>query len=116
MHDYGVVEALIEQLRGGPEDIVAVRIRAGVAFSPEAMHQAWEMLTQETALDGVRLTIEQPSDVHTCAACGERWVVHPEDVLGHMVFCPSCGAVCPLGDGANVEIVEIETRPIYFLT
>ena len=109
MHDLGVVQELIERLQGGPEDVVEVRMRAGASFSLEAMQQAWEMLVPGTALEGARLVVERSIDVHRCAACGEHWTVQPEDVTGHMVLCPSCGAVCPLSDGARVEVIAVRT-------
>jgi len=110
MHEHHAVEALVERLTsalGDPEfeRVTEVRIRAGAAFSPEALEQAYEMLTQDTSLGGSHLTVEELAERRTCAACGTSWTVTREDVAGHLVLCASCGTPSPIEGGAGIEVL-----------
>ncbi|HEX9122316.1 MAG TPA: hydrogenase maturation nickel metallochaperone HypA [Actinomycetota bacterium] len=112
MHDYHAVHALVERLTGelDPAELEAVarvRIRAGAAFSPEALMQAYEMLTLATPLEGSRLVVEGSTDRAECPTCGHAWAVTDDDLAGHWLACPSCGALCEFGTGAGLEVVGI---------
>jgi Zn finger protein HypA/HybF involved in hydrogenase expression len=86
-------------------------VRASPAFSPEALQQAYQMLTEDTPLSGSRLLIEELADRRECAQCGMAWVVSPDDVVGHLVICPSCGTPAPLDAKAAIELLEIRSHP-----
>lgn len=112
MHEYHAVEALVERLTSEPDDlederIFEIRIRAGVAFSPEALQQAYEMLTQDTPLEGSRLVIEELPDGHECPECRTSWALAPEDVAGHLLACPSCGLLSEFEGGTGIEVVGL---------
>jgi hydrogenase nickel incorporation protein HypA/HybF len=114
MHDYHAVEALVERLKHETADlegerIAEVRIRADAVFSPEAMQQAYEMLTPGTPLEGSRLVVEEQASEHECPACGARWMVSRDDLAGHMLVCPSCGALSPIEGGSGIEVVAVTT-------
>lgn len=114
MHEYQAVDALIERLTSGPdapERAVEVRVRAGVAFSPEALQQAWEMRTSDTPLEGSRLVLEERSDERECPACGTSWSITSDDVAGHLLICPSCGAPSPIEAGTYLEVLGWVIRP-----
>jgi Zn finger protein HypA/HybF involved in hydrogenase expression len=109
MHEYHSVEALIDRLSGQPEPelIGRVRVRVGAALSAEALGQAYEMLTQDTPLEGSLLVVESRTAERACPACGTRWVATFDDLAGHLLFCPSCGAPVALDGSATIEVVEI---------
>jgi Zn finger protein HypA/HybF involved in hydrogenase expression len=110
MHDFHAVKALVDGLTAGDgsaSDIAEVRIRVSVLLSQEAVQQAFEMLTQDTPLRGSRLVVEPWPDERECPACGDSTPVVSDDLLGHLVICPSCGAPSPIGDGAAIELVEV---------
>jgi hydrogenase nickel incorporation protein HypA/HybF len=111
MHDYHAIKALVERLSDAPEveleGVTEVRIRAGAGFSPEALQQAYEALTPGTPLEGSRLAVEELRQEIGCSACGRRWVVSPEDIAGHLVVCPTCGALNPIEAATGLEVVEI---------
>jgi Zn finger protein HypA/HybF involved in hydrogenase expression len=109
MHDYDTVQALIDRLREIPGDVVEVRIRVGPTFTPEALQQAYEMLTLGSPLEDSKLFVDEALDVRRCDVCDEVWKVRREYVVGHMLICPACDAPMPLERGAAVEIVEIVT-------
>jgi Zn finger protein HypA/HybF involved in hydrogenase expression len=114
MHDYQAVKALLERLTGSDDlraDRVAeVRIRAGVIFSPEALLQSYEMLTQDTPLEGSRLVIDEMRDERVCSACGISWTVTRADLAGHVLICPSCGAPSSVEGSTGIELVGITDR------
>jgi Zn finger protein HypA/HybF involved in hydrogenase expression len=114
MHDYHAVSALVTRLARDPgiaEGIAEVHVRASPVFSPDALRQAYQMLTEDTPLSGSRLLIEELADRRECAQCGTAWAVSPDDVAGHLVICPQCGALAPLGAGAAIELLEIRSHP-----
>ena len=113
MHDYYAVGALVARLAGDPglaQGITEVRVRASPVFSPEALQQAYQMLTEDTPLTGSTLLVEELADRRECAQCGTAWVVSADDMAGHLVICPSCGALTPLDSGALIELLEIRSR------
>ena len=114
MHDYHAVSALVARLARDPsltEGIADVRVRASPVFSPDALRQAYQMLTEGTPLSGSRLLVEELADRRECAQCETAWAVSPDDVASHLVICPSCGAPASLDAGAAIELLEIRTHP-----
>ena len=114
MHDYYAVSALVARLARDPSlaaGIAEVRVRASPVFSPEALQQAYQMLTEDTPLSGSRLLVEVLADRRECVQCGTAWTVSPDDVAGHIIICPSCGALTPLDARAAIELLEIRNHP-----
>lgn len=112
MHDYDAVRALVTHLTAAPDlaaGIVEVRVKAGAEFSAEALGQAYEMLTEDTRLKGSRLVVEELAERHECLNCTSTWILTRDDVIGHLVVCPSCGMVAPFGDAVGVRLVEVRT-------
>jgi len=108
MHDYHAVEAVVERLTAAHlTDVAEVQIRAGAAYSPVALRQAYEMLTLGTPLQASRLLVEPASSECTCPSCTMTWVVNDDDLAGHVILCPTCGTPSPIEDAACIEIVGI---------
>ena len=108
MHDYHAVEAVVGRLTDAHlTDVTEVRIRAGAAYSPVALRQAYEMLTLGTPLNGSRLVVESVEDECTCPACGASWDLACEDVVGHLAICRSCGAPAEVEGLADIVVVGI---------
>lgn len=112
MHDYHAAEALVERLTAELdtrelERVAEVRIRASPVFSPEALQQAYELLARETPLEGSRLLVEDLPDERECPVCGTRWLVSIDDVAGHLLVCPSCGALSAIENGSGIEVVAV---------
>jgi Zn finger protein HypA/HybF involved in hydrogenase expression len=110
MHDYHAVVSLIERITSQAADlehIAEVRIRAGATFSPEALQQAWGMLTQNTPLEGTCLVVEAGRRARECPACAGSWVVTSDDLAGHLLVCPSCGIPSPIGRrDTGIELLD----------
>jgi len=110
VHEYHAVVAVVDYLttkaRSG-EAIVGARVRASPVFSPEALQQAYQMLVLGTPLAGSQLFVEELEMERECDGCGSIWSVSRDDVAGHVVLCPSCGAPCGFDFASGVEVVEI---------
>jgi len=116
VHDYHAVEALVERLTSELGDsqagrVAEVRIRASAVFAPEALQQAYEMLTPGTPLEGSRLLVEELPVEHTCAACGKPSPVSRDDLAGHMLVCPLCGALSAIESHQTIEILGVDGAP-----
>jgi hydrogenase nickel incorporation protein HypA/HybF len=113
VHDVHAVEALIERLTeevGGREagTVRVVHIRADITLSPEALEQAYEMVTLGTALEGSRLVVDGTAEARLCETCGVSSPVTHEDVAGHLLVCPSCGALAPLEGFTGLVVTGVE--------
>jgi hypothetical protein len=53
---------------------------------------------------------EELADRRDCAACGAAWTLSRDDVAGHLIVCPSCGAPSPLEGETAIELLEIGLR------
>ena len=84
-----------------------MRIRAGAAFSPERLQQAFDMQTPNTALAGSRLVVETRAEEHICPTCGHAWTLSPDDVAGHAILCPACGHPDALTGQAVIELLGV---------
>lgn len=112
MHDYHAISVLIEKLLDIGEPIEEVRIRVGVDSSPDSLQQAYQMLTHDTPLAGSHLLVEERLDVRRCPSCDEVWRVTRDDVLGHVIVCPSCGAGCSVDREAEIEVLEVSAAHV----
>jgi hydrogenase nickel incorporation protein HypA/HybF len=109
MHDYQVVATLVERLTDRldhPERVTEVRIRANPIFSPDALEQAFEVLTADTRLAGSRLVIETSDDC-TCPVCAATWKPTHDDLVGAYVICPACGAPAPMQGRTGIQVLGV---------
>jgi Zn finger protein HypA/HybF involved in hydrogenase expression len=110
VHDYHAVSALVAHLSADPnlaDTVDEVHVRASPVFSPESLEQAYEMQTIDTPLAGSRLVVEEVADRRRCAGCGAHWILSQDDVAGHTIICPTCGALSPIDETVGIELVEI---------
>jgi Zn finger protein HypA/HybF involved in hydrogenase expression len=109
MHDYHAIEALVERLTQEPDadQITEVHIDADAIYSPEALLQAYEMLTSGTPLEGSVLVVQESRKEWECSACGHSWTISPDDLVGHMLVCPSCGGLTSIEGRGGIEVVSV---------
>ncbi len=106
MHDYHAMTKLIDRLLASPGDPPSeVRIQAGPTFTPEALSQAYEILTMGTHLEGSRLVVEPTGEEARCRSCHKRWTVSAENCIGALCVCPFCGAPGPVPRTPHVELI-----------
>ncbi|MDP8244474.1 MAG: hydrogenase maturation nickel metallochaperone HypA [Candidatus Hinthialibacter antarcticus] len=113
MHEYSIVEDLVNQLKKeleskGANQLKSVRLRRGSTFSEGALIQAFEMLTVDTPLQGSELIVEAYSVEKTCPNCNFTETVEADDLVGHLHICPECGHAEQVDEASGLEVLEIK--------
>jgi hydrogenase nickel incorporation protein HypA/HybF len=113
VHEVGIAASILESVeaeaRRRPEDrFIAVGVRIGELSNvdKDALEFAFEALTRNTPLAGLRLEVEWCPRRQRCLACAEEFVVHEFDLR-----CPACGAdktSCIGGTELDVAYLELE--------
>ncbi len=122
MHEYGLMENVMavimaelkksgEEARAGRLLTVTLKVGALELHSEAALRQAFEVLSQGTALEGASLHLVILPATLACPQCGFRGplplgAADPHEALP-MVDCPQCGALTPVQDGRGVESIEL---------
>ncbi len=123
MHEYSVVSelisALLPKLDDHPGRVSAVILVKGELriLSDTSLQNAFELLAQETRLEGAELVIE-PVEVRVrCRSCGfEGSPEHVREESFHFAIpilsCPTCGAEVDIEAGRElyVDRVTIQTE------
>ncbi len=112
MHEMSVVQHLIESLdrelaQQGATRVLQVRLRRGSTFSEEALHQAFALYAPGTRLAEAELVVESVATRLTCDRCGHTRTVASQDVVHHLVACPSCGALQTLDEAHELTLVDV---------
>ena len=112
MHEYSIVEQLVENLRADMESqgvtrVRQIRLRRGSTFAEAPLRQAFEMLTKETPLAETELIVEEYSVRHTCPGCGHTQVVTADDLVGHLFVCPECGVSKEIDEAHGLELKDV---------
>ncbi len=114
MHEFTVMQQLVDQLldreRLSGEPITEVRVRASSAFAEEPLEQAFEMLTQNTALQSTQLIIDRYKMEIVCPFCGLHQVVNADDLIGHIAICTSCGAPQEIDESHGLELISVNAK------
>jgi hydrogenase nickel incorporation protein HypA/HybF len=115
VHEYSVVQALLEKVeaearRHGAVAVHAVVVRLGElsGVEPALLSSAWELVREETVCANATLTLERSAAAWTCSACGYR----PRP--GESLLCAACGVPARLesGDEILLERVELEVPDV----
>ena len=125
MHEYGLMENVMavimaelkksgEEARAGRLLTVTLKVGALELHSEAALRQAFEVLSQGTALEGASLHLVILPATLACPQCGFRGplplgAADPHEALP-MVDCPQCGALTPVQDGRGVESIELNWK------
>ncbi|MGV9253166.1 hydrogenase maturation nickel metallochaperone HypA [Streptomyces sp. NPDC003697] len=115
MHELSIATAIVEQAgefarRDGAGAVTAVTVRVGelAGVVPDALHFAFEVARDGTALAGARLEIEHVPARAYCDGCAEEFAVG----MPPLFWCPRCDRACAeLRSGRELEITAIEPVP-----
>ncbi len=113
MHEMGIAEQLVQiALDAIPDDIdnpkvetLNLRIGKLAAVVEHSLAFCIEIITKDTPLEGVKLSIESvPVTLH-CVSCKKEW-----ETDSPMFQCPDCGDgdVVKLLTGREIEITSME--------
>ncbi len=113
MHEMGIANSILDgvaaELRRRPGSRavkVGVRIGALAGIDPDALNFAFEALTIDTPLAGVKLDVEYVAPRSRCRECTREFDVHNYELL-----CPACGSLSTdriSGDELLFTYLEIE--------
>ncbi len=117
MHEFSIVEQLVSELTGRlAEDDVThvseVHFQRGSTFSEDAMRMAFEAFSVGTPLEGATVVIETVPITFHCP-CGYTQMITVDDLQGHMMVCPACGAVREIDEAHDLTVTKLViTAPI----
>ncbi|ARP73685.1 hydrogenase maturation nickel metallochaperone HypA [Streptomyces pluripotens] len=112
MHELSIATAIVERAEEiaraeGAEDVSAVTVRVGelAGVVPDALHFAFEVARDGTALAGARLLVEQVTARAWCDGCAQEFTVG----MPPFFWCPRCDRPSQeLRSGRELEITGVE--------
>jgi hydrogenase nickel incorporation protein HypA/HybF len=111
MHEYSVVQALLDQIAAvaRPRSATSVHgVRVGLGelsgVDPELLASAWETFRERTICANAPLELHRVAALWSCPSCGERIP------RGHALRCGLCSEPARLvqGDELTLESVDLE--------
>jgi hydrogenase nickel incorporation protein HypA/HybF len=113
MHEMGIANSILEGVvqelgrRAGSRAVkVCVRIGELAGVDPDALSFAFEALTLDTELAGLKLEVEYVPLCSRCRDCGNEF-----DVRNYEILCSDCGSMSTeriSGDELEFKYLEIE--------
>jgi hydrogenase nickel incorporation protein HypA/HybF len=113
MHEIGIASSILESVRTEmsrrPEvRVCSVGVRIGelAAIDKDALSFAFEALSRDSPLEGIRLEVEWLLRRQKCLQCGEEFAVRDLDLN-----CPKCGntgTTCIGGTELEIAYLEVE--------
>lgn len=117
MHEMGIANSILDgvaaELRrrpGSRAEKVGVRIGELAGVDPDALNFAFEALTIDTPLAGVKLQVEYVAPRSRCRDCKGEF-----EVRNYEVLCPACGSLTTeriSGDELEFTYLEIAETAI----
>ncbi|GGW77221.1 putative hydrogenase nickel incorporation protein HypA [Streptomyces lucensis JCM 4490] len=115
MHELSIATAIVEQAQeiaraDGTDDVSSVTVRVGelAGVVPDALHFAFEVARDGTALAGARLVVEQVTALAWCGGCAEEFALG----MPPFFWCPRCDRPSQeLRSGRELEITGVEPAP-----
>jgi hydrogenase nickel insertion protein HypA len=112
MHEYSIVEQFVEQIlehlkKENVTSVKSIRFQRGSTFAEDPLRQAWDLLTENTILHDAEVFVEERVEELDCENCGHKESIHADDLIGHMVVCPECGAAKAIDEGSGLQVLEI---------
>ena len=111
MHEMSIAQSLIDIIReemakNDAKKLRSVRLNIGElsAVVPEALSFCFEVITNETELEGAQLIMDMIPLRGYCPSCREEF-----DIKDYIFNCPSCGSPkIETIAGQDLSIVEME--------
>jgi hydrogenase nickel incorporation protein HypA/HybF len=112
VHELSIATAIVEQAErlaraDGADRVSAVTVRVGelAGVVPDALHFAFEVARDGTALAGARLEVEAVPALAWCGGCAEEFAVG----MPPFFWCPHCDRPSQeLRSGRELEITGVE--------
>ncbi|AYN43043.1 hydrogenase maturation nickel metallochaperone HypA [Streptomyces dangxiongensis] len=116
MHELSIATAIVEQAgeiarADGAGDVSSVTVRVGelAGVVPDALHFAFEVARDGTALAAARLVVERVPAQAWCGECAEEFALG----MPPFFWCPRCDRPSrELRSGRELEITGVEAVPV----
>ncbi len=113
MHEMGIAQSILEiveqeMVRHGATRVSAIRLVVGefTAVVPHSLAFCFEIITKDTAFEGVKLEIEHAPLTGRCIDCGEEFIIEE-----YRFICRKCGSQdIETIAGRELLVKEIETK------
>ncbi len=118
MHEYSFVENLIKSLEEtikkdniNLEDIKEIYLEVGEfeIHSSDAFYKAYEILSENTFLEGVKINLKVLEPYIECSKCGKRELELEEEEHHklNIIACSNCGEIAEIKGGRGVGKIEV---------
>ena len=111
MHETSIAQSLLEQIRrhtpAGHYAMVA-RVEAGPyqAVNPQALEWAWQIISEDTELAGMKLEFRGLPFAYACARCGRNWTGNDP-----LEMC-TCGGEPRVSGSSDLRLVSMEVETL----
>jgi|SRR5579864_6671717 len=113
MHELSIAQSVLEAVQaeaarhpGATPTKIGLKIGELAAVDPDALQFAFEVLTRETELEGLKLEIRFCLRRHRCLDCGTEFDVKDFDF--RCAKCQSTRSECISGDELELAFLELE--------
>jgi len=111
MHEFSIVEELVTELKArlsdeNVEHVAEIHFLRGSTFSEDALRMALESFSLGTPLEGAAVVIETLPITFHCV-CGYAHPITADDLQGHMMVCPACGAVSEMDEAHDLTVTKL---------
>ena len=112
MHEYSVVQQLIEKLLAevaskGYSGVKEIHLKRGSTFAEGPLQQAFQIMSENTPLQDAQLIIEEFKIDYKCEKCSYAQTLTPDDLIGHLFICPECGETREIDEAHGLELVKV---------
>lgn len=114
MHELAIAQQVVrtilaEMHRTGATAVRRIDMEIGAleGIPPERLHQAFDLESKDTPLEGVELRVVMAPSIVTCPACGEKQALTtPSEAHGsdENLFCLQCGSPMEFRGGRGFVI------------
>jgi len=111
VHEVSLVAELITECEGrsAGRPVRLVRVRHASSISEPALRQAFEMLSEGSALADATLETETFQLELRCGCGFAGTLGHGDLVSASIAVCPGCGDVATMPRTAELELLEVRT-------
>jgi hydrogenase nickel incorporation protein HypA/HybF len=107
MHELSITQSVVDAVaeRAADSRVLSIRLTVGrlSGVVPDAMQFCFELITEGTALEGARLTIDRPAGRAHCATCGCDF-----ELADLILLCPCGSADVAVLTGRELQITSVE--------
>jgi Zn finger protein HypA/HybF involved in hydrogenase expression len=120
MHEFSIIEGFVGKLAAQLQNehvshVDQIHFRRNSTFSEDALRMAFAACSAGTPLERTEVVIETVRVEFSCQ-CGYHQFISADDLQGHMVICPECGAVREIDEAHDLTMtmLVIDGKPAVF--